>query len=82
MPVTIRKDKPMPRPRRGVAPEFDLPLGDLVVGDMMQIDMPSEEVRQKINSIRLRAMRYAKANPPIKFTTRAIPEGVGIWRIQ
>ena len=82
MPVTIRKDKPMPRPRRGVAPEFDLPLSDLVVGNMIQIDMDPEEVKQKINSIRLRAMRYAKANPPIKFTTRAIPEGVGVRRIQ
>ena len=70
MPVTIRKDKPMPRPRRGVAPEFDLPLSDLVVGNMIQIDMDPEEVKQKINSIRLRAMRYAKANP------------VGVWRIQ
>jgi hypothetical protein len=82
VPVTIRKDKPVPPSKRGSNPEFELPLADLLVGDMMQIDMPEEEVRQKINSIRLRAMRYGRANPPIKFTTRSIPEGVGIWRIK
>jgi len=68
-----------PPPKRGRKSAWDLPLSNLVAGDMLHLPMTEEEARGKVAAVRSYANRAAK-KLGCKFSVRATAKGIEIWR--
>jgi hypothetical protein len=76
----ILKNIPGPPKRPGKKGAWShLPLDDLEEGDMLEIPLHEDEVKERITSLRTHASRLGKRTGK-QFSVRIIKVGVGIWR--
>lgn len=81
MEFEIKSGVPLPK-HRGKPRKYDIPLGDMEVGQMVLIPMPKTKIGTEHKTIRNFVLRYTHKNPSQKFTVRQRDDGVGVWRIK
>lgn len=74
--VAIDRNIPIPPPGHASEIAAFYPWGDLLPGDsfLMQTDNPNNATNA--------ARQAARKRPGWKFTTRKLPEGVRVWRVE
>ena len=74
--VGIPDKKPGPRSKWA-----DLPLDSIEIGDLIELPLSDDEVKEKLNGIRAYTKRIANRLGK-KYAVRVTEYGIGIWRVQ